>query len=113
MRRSLSALIFRGVKINLSSVTLRAPSREFSTGTTPQSTEPFSTSSKTRAMPLWGKKQLDSPKCKRDTKWENDASGPKKAIVVGFCKSRDAELISRKIALTAAGGSGPEFNSCK
>src|SRR5450759_3406219 len=113
IRKKISALIFSAVTINRSSVIFTDPSSEFSTGTTPQSIEPFSTSSKTRAIPVCGEKRLDSPKCSLAARWEKEASGPKKEIFVGFCKLREAEIISRKIAVTAACGNGPELSPCK
>ena len=62
MSRVISPVIVTSESIRRSRVTLTAPSVEFSTGTTPYSARPRSTSSKISAMVCTGSSWAEEPK---------------------------------------------------
>jgi len=98
IRRKSSARMESGVPRRRSRVTPTVPSREFSTGTTPQSALPFSTSSKTWTIDGRNAKAVSPPKCARAAKCVKEASGPKQATRIGPCRARETDSTSWKIA---------------
>ena len=63
MRSSTSALMVSGEAMKRSSVCATTPSVEFSTGTTPYSARPRSTSSKTASIDANGSSSAPEPNC--------------------------------------------------
>ncbi len=72
-----SPVISTSESMSRSSVTLTAPSVEFSTGTTPYSARPRSTSSKMSAMFFTGTNWVDEPKWRTAAWWVKVAGGPR------------------------------------
>jgi hypothetical protein len=77
MSRTISAEIFSGESRKVSSVCSTAPSVLFSTGTTPKSARPCSTSAKTPAMVPTGSARAERPNWWVTAMCVNVASGPR------------------------------------
>src|SRR5438445_6030518 len=96
-----------------SSVTLTAPSVEFSTGTTPTSARPRSTSSKTSPIERPGRNVAAAPKRWSAAWCVNVACGPRYATVRGASTARQPDRIWRQTAATVSEASGPRFFSIR
>ena len=93
----------------MSSVWLTTPSVEFSTGTTPKSAPPRTTSSNTPAIVPTGTVRADSPNWRFTAMWVKVASGPRYATRTVFSSDRQALKISWKTGRIASLGNGPAF----
>ena len=95
MRNSTSPQIRSGEPNKLSSVWLTEPSVEFSTGTTPKSASPASTSWNTSSTEDNASARTECPKCLSVAVWENVPSGPRYPTLSGSSWARQADMISR------------------
>ncbi len=107
MRSSTSPQIFSGEVRKRSSVWFTEPSVEFSTGTTPKSACPASTSWNTSSIEASGSARTEWPKCLWTAVCENVPSGPRKATFSGSSCARQADMISRKSRRISSSRSAP------
>ena len=95
----------------MSSVDWMVPWVEFSTGTTPKSAAPDSTSPNTSSMVPSGRPWIEWPKCLNAACWEWVPSGPRNPIFNGSCCARQADMISRNRRTSTSFCKGPSFRS--
>ena len=103
----ISALTFSSLSMKPSRVGMITPSVEFSTGTTPRSAPPRSTSSNTAPIVLRGMARAESPNWCFTAMCENVPSGPRYATFTVRSRERQALNTSWNTERMASVGNGP------